>query len=66
MGLGSLNTFSLADARERALNQRKLLADGKDPLGFKCAAQLERSMAEASIITFNAAASSYIASYKHG
>lgn len=66
MGLGSLNTFSLADARERALYQRKLLADGKDPLGFKRAAQLERSLAEANIITFDAAASSYIASHKHG
>lgn len=66
MGLGSLNTFSLADARERALDQRKLLADGKDPLGFKRAAQLERSMAEASIITFDSAATSYIASHKHG
>lgn len=66
MGLGSLNTFSLADARERAMEQRKLLADGKDPLGFKRAAQLERSMADTSIITFDAAAQSYIASQKHG
>ncbi len=66
MGLGSLNTFSLADSRERALQQRKLLADGKDPLGFKRAAQLERGMAEASIITFDAAATNYIASHKHG
>ena len=66
MGLGSLNTFSLAEARERALGQRKLLAEGHDPLGFKRAAQLDRSMAEASVITFDAAAASYIASHKHG
>ena len=66
MGLGSLNTFSLADARERALEQRKLLADGTDPLGFKRAAQLERSMAEASTITFDSASTSYIASHKRG
>lgn len=66
MGLGSLNTFSLADARERALQQRKLLADGNDPLGFKRAAQLARSMADASIITFDRAASSYIESHRSG
>ena len=63
--MGSLNTFSLADARERALEQRKLLADGKDPLGFKRAAHLKRSLAEASFITFDCAATSYIASHKH-
>ena len=66
MGLGSLKTFSLAEARDRALGQRKLLADGNDPLGVKRAAQLDRSMAEASVITFDAAALSYIASHKHG
>jgi Arm DNA-binding domain len=32
MGLGSLNDFSLAEARERARVARQLLADGKDPL----------------------------------
>lgn len=66
MGLGSLNTFSLSDARERALQQRKLLADGNDPLGFKRAAQLARSMADASMITFDRAASSYIESHRSG
>ena len=66
MGLGSLNTFSLQEARERALEQRKLLADGTDPLFFKRAEQQERRLAEASIITFDAAAENYIASHKHG
>ena len=66
MGLGSLNTFSLQEARERALEQRKLLADGTDPLIFKRAEQQERRLAEASIITFDAAAENYIASHKHG
>ena len=60
MGLGSLNTFTLAEARKRALRQRKLLADGNDPLGVKRAAQLDCSMAEASVITFNAAATSVV------
>jgi Arm DNA-binding domain len=31
MGLGSANTFTLKEARERARAARQLLADGKDP-----------------------------------
>lgn len=66
MGLGSFNTFTLAEARERALIQRKMLADGSDPLGFKRAEQLARSMAAANIITFDQAAETYIASHRAG
>src|ERR1700744_4396445 len=32
MGLGSVDTFSLSEARERARVQRQLLADGVDPI----------------------------------
>src|SRR5690349_829346 len=32
MGLGSTTTFSLAEARERARAQRRLIADGIDPI----------------------------------
>jgi hypothetical protein len=32
MGLGSLNTVSLEEAREAALACRKLLRDGRDPI----------------------------------
>ena len=66
MGLGSLLTFGLLDARERALVQRKLLADGNDPLGFKSAVSLQRSMAAANIITFDDAADRYITSHREG
>jgi integrase len=66
MGLGSFNTFTLAEARERALVQRKLLADGGDPLASKRAAQLARSMAAANIITFDQAAETYIKSHRAG
>jgi integrase len=59
MGLGSLNAFSLAEARVRAKAQRKLLADGKDPLATKRSDQLKVRMAEASIITFDQAASAF-------
>ena len=33
MGLGSFDTFSLSEARERARVQRQLLADGVDQIG---------------------------------
>lgn len=66
MGLGSVNTFTLAEARERAMQQRKILAAGLDPLGTRREAQIERRMAESSSITFDAAASTYIESHRPG
>ena len=35
MGLGSFRNWTLADARERAREQRKLLDDGRDPLDVR-------------------------------
>ncbi len=66
MGLGSVITFGLADARQRAQDARKLLADGRDPLVLKRAAVLENRLALASSITFDAAAAAYIDSHKAG
>lgn len=66
MGLGPLHTVSLAEAREKALAQRKLLLDGVDPLAAKQASELQRKLAEASVITFDTAATSYIASHRAG
>lgn len=60
MGLGGLSAFSLAEARERAAEQRKLLADGIDPLTVKREKLLAQRMADANIITFNKAAAAYI------
>ncbi|MFC7410884.1 tyrosine-type recombinase/integrase [Hydrogenophaga atypica] len=66
MGLGSLSTYGLADARERAVEQRKLLADGVDPLAAKQAREQERRRALANKLTFDAAAARYIASQRAG
>lgn len=66
MGLGPLHTVSLAEAREKALAQRKLLLDGVDPLAAKQASEVQRKLAEASVITFDTAATSYIASHRAG
>lgn len=66
MGLGPLNTISLAEARTRAAELRKLLVDGIDPL-FKrreqqTAARLERARA----MTFQEAADEYIRVHSSG
>jgi integrase len=64
MGLGSLNAFSLAEARTRATAQRKLLSDGVDPLASKHESILQKRLADANIITFNKAATAYIEANK--
>ncbi len=66
MGLGSVNTFSLAEARERAREQRQKLADGIDPIAAKREDALQRRMADASIITFDKAAERYIEAHAPG
>ena len=60
MGLGSLVTYTLAEARQRATAQRKLLTDGIDPLTKKHGDQLARRAADANIITFDKAAAAFI------
>ena len=60
MGLGSFQTFTLAEARKRATAQRKLLTDGINPLETRRSELLAKRMAEASIITFDQAATAFI------
>lgn len=66
MGLGSLVTFSLADARMRATEQRKLIADGIDPIEAKRSSLLEKRLASANTITFDKAADAFIAANESG
>ena len=60
MGLGSFATFSLAEARERALAQRKLLADGHDPLTVRREALAQARTQRANELSFDEAAAAYI------
>lgn len=60
MGLGSLSTFSLAEARERGKAQRQLLADGLDPIDARDALKRTAVAEAARIITFDQAAAAYI------
>jgi integrase len=66
MGLGSFDTYGLAEARELARECRKLVAEGRDPIEERKAARLEKKLDEAKAMTFAACAERYIASHKAG
>ncbi len=66
MGLGALHTISLAEAREKALQCRKLLLDGKDPLEEKQATQQQRRLDAAKTTSFSDCAEAYIAAHRSG
>lgn len=60
MGLGSTNTISLADARERARYARRQLLDGSDPVEVRHKARGAERMARARAITFRQCADRYL------
>jgi integrase len=66
MGLGSVGTVSLADARKRAAEARTLLLDGKDPIGDRDGARAKRKLAAANAITFKECSAAYIQQHKAG
>jgi integrase len=62
MGLGPLHTFSLSDARGRALKVRQQLHDGIDPLEARAAERAQRAAASTLQITFKECAETYFSS----
>jgi integrase len=60
MGLGPLHTVSLAEARERARQQRLIRLDGQDPIAIRKAARPVKLM------TFREAAAAYMKSMEQG
>jgi hypothetical protein len=66
MGLGSLQTISLADAREAAGKARKLLQDGTDPIAARDSARTAEAVTKAKTITFEQAAIRYMAANEAG
>jgi integrase len=66
MGLGSLDVLSLAEARDRVHDARKLILDGKDPIEVRKAARVAALAEAAKAITFQACAEKYIAANKAG
>jgi integrase len=59
MGLGSADEFNLSQARERARDARRLLADHIDPLEAKRTARVAAELAAAKIMSFETAAGLY-------
>jgi integrase len=66
LGLGPLHTVSLADARLRAIDARRLLLDGHDPIATRAAARVAARLADASTKTFDQCAEAYIEAHRAG
>jgi integrase len=65
MGLGAAHTFTLADARQRAQEQRKHLADGVDPIAHREAERARKALEQSKTKTFGECANDYIAEHRH-
>jgi integrase len=60
MGLGSVHTVTLQDARERARQQRLLRLDGVDPITHRNAERAAKAQESAKAIKFEEAADGYV------
>lgn len=65
VGLGSLEARSLAEARDRAAEFRRLILDGVDPKDHRDADRAERAAAAARQMTFEEAAKQCVAAKAH-
>jgi integrase len=66
MGLGSINTLMLAEAREKARELRKQVLDGLDPITERDRQRQRASAEAASAISFKECAEKYIAAKQAG
>jgi len=64
MGLGSVDTVSLKQARERARQCRELCYDGIDPIEKRRAQRREAQIEAARVMTFRQCAEAYIAAHE--
>src|SRR5262249_48291592 len=64
-GLGSLNTVSLAEARERARQCRLLVLDGIDPIETRKQRRTQEAAASKRAITFDQCAAAFIAAKRN-
>ena len=64
MGLGPTHTVSLAEARQKALEARKLLLDDINPLAAKKQKRIAAALADAKMLTFDQCAEAYILAHK--
>ncbi|MDI6018228.1 integrase arm-type DNA-binding domain-containing protein [Burkholderia pseudomallei] len=66
MGLGPVHTISLADARARALDCRRLLLDGIDPIDSRNTERAAQGIAPGDAVTFQHCAEKYIDAHRAG
>jgi integrase len=66
MGLGPVHTVGLAEARQKALDARRQLLDGIDPIAARQAGRQQRLLEQAKTITFKACAEQYIQAHRAG
>lgn len=66
MGIGPLHTITLAEARTKALNCRRQLLDGIDPLDEKQIRQAAQRIVAAKAMTFSECAEAYIEAHRAG
>ncbi|MCJ2142259.1 tyrosine-type recombinase/integrase [Methylobacterium sp. E-066] len=66
MGLGSLHTLTLAEARNKATECRKLCLDGIDPIEARQRVRSAAQLDAAKAMTFDACAEAYIEAHKKG
>ena len=64
MGLGPTHTVSLVEARQKALDARKLLISGINPLIAKQQSQIAAALANAKMMSFDQCAKAYILAHK--
>jgi integrase len=64
MGLGSLKTISLKEAREAAEQCRKLLREGKDPIEVRKAEKAAKQVETAKSVTFEWCATQYMKAHE--
>lgn len=66
MGLGRYPDFSLEEARRKAMECRKLVAEGKDPIDEREAQRTVDRLARLKVLTFDECAKQYIADNRAG
>jgi integrase len=66
MGLGPIDIVTLADARERARQARKLLLDGTDPIMARREARLRARANAVKAMTFKQCAEAYMKTHRAG
>ena len=66
MGMGPVHTVTLAEARQKAAEARKLVLEGINPLEVKRQRKVEAKIAQARLMTFDQCAKAHIDAHRAG